>query len=237
MTEDKTLDYHILKNLHYQNEYLHFIYRNTYKATMQQRKGNFWRIVEIPSILLALFNLFIIFFTNNWIIGGSFIFSTTLCGFIICYWAYKHYIKAENQRDEDLMNFNNILIWIQNSKDQVEIINKYNIDGMNAIKLSKIQEIEDLINDNLSGAFKKFKGQTTNYIENFLTELGLNPSRLRERLVRLKEFMEKNSKDYSKKTYFTRLNTIIQYLHALESKDDEINTTLQGLIEEDLQNV
>ena len=60
MTVDKTLEYFIIRNLQYQNELTYWIYLITKKSNIQRRNANFWRIVEIPTIILALTNLFII---------------------------------------------------------------------------------------------------------------------------------------------------------------------------------
>lgn len=235
MTEDKTLDYHILKNLHYQNEYSHFIYRNTFKTAMQQRTGNFWKIIEIPAIILTLLDLFIIFFTTNLVIGGLFILISTVGGIFIGIWLYNHFIKTKNKRDIELMEFNNILIWIQNSKDQVNILKKYKIEGVDSILLSKMEEIEDLIEFNLFEAFKKYNGQTINYLENFLTGLGLTSSRLKGRLERLSDFVKNNFENYDQKKYYVKLNGLIKLLENFADKSDDSKIIIPYYDNEDFQ--
>ncbi|MFX0104358.1 MAG: hypothetical protein ACFE75_02565 [Candidatus Hodarchaeota archaeon] len=113
------------------------------------------------------------------------------------------------------MNFNSTLIWIQNSMDQVEIIDRYEIESMGEIKTSKVEEIEDLINEDLSDVFKRFKGQKIDKIMSFLSELNLKPLRLKERFERFRDFMRKQLEGYEGKN----LRIIIQYLQALENKN------------------
>ncbi|MFX0104359.1 MAG: hypothetical protein ACFE75_02570 [Candidatus Hodarchaeota archaeon] len=95
MAKDKTLDYHILKNLHFQNEYSHFIYRNTNRAAMRQRGATFWRIAELPIIFLALIEICFIFATNNWVVGGWTLFFTALCVILIYTILYNIVIKKK----------------------------------------------------------------------------------------------------------------------------------------------
>ncbi|MFX1293182.1 MAG: hypothetical protein ACFFAG_19715 [Promethearchaeota archaeon] len=215
MAKDKTLDYHILKNLHFQNEYSHFIYRNTNRAAMRQRGATFWRIAELPIIFLALIEICFIFATNNWVVGGWTLFFTALCVILIYTILYNIVIKKKNQHEEEIMNFNSTLIWIQNSMDQVEIIDRYEIESMGEIKTSKVEEIEDLINEDLSDVFKRFKGQKIDKIMSFLSELNLKPLRLKERFERFRDFMRKQLEGYEGKN----LRIIIQYLQALENKN------------------
>lgn len=230
--KDKTIYYHNLKNLHYQNVYLHFIYRNTQRAMMRQRNVNFWRILEIPLFILTLINLFIIFFTNNVLISGlSIVLSivaTTIAGLKI----HDHYIKRQNQKDEEIMDFNSVLIRIQNLQDQIEIIDIYNISNRITDRGTKIEELENLIENNLTERFKSFQGQSIEYIENFLYELGgFNPAKLRERLESLQKFMEKVSQNYQSKIYYQKLNTMMQYLRALYDDNEDENYLIQNLFE------
>lgn len=223
MSEDKTIDYHILKNLHYQNEYSHFIYRNTHRATMRQRSANFWRIVELPIIFLAIIEMGFIFATNNWIVGGWIIFSTVGGGAFILYILHAIIVKRKNNREERVMKFNSYLIFIQNSREQVEFIEKYNIERKDAIKISKVEEIEDLINENLTKVFTKFRNQKIDKTLDFLSKLNLTSSRLKGRLERLRDFMQKQLQkqfdDYENRDSFKRLNMMIQDLQALENNN------------------
>ncbi len=219
MLEDKTIAYHILKNLHYQNEFSHFIYRNTRRTTMNQKNANFWRIVELPVIFVAILEMGFIFITKDWVLGGWIISGTIGIGVLILYILHDIIVKKKNQREEENISFNGYLIFIQNSKEQVEFIEKYNIEGMDAIKSSKVEEIEDLINNNLANAFKRFRGQKIDKILNFLKNLSLTPSRLTGRLERLRNFMQKQLEDSENKDYFKRLNRMILCLQALEKKN------------------
>lgn len=233
MTEDKKLFYHLLKNLHFQTEYLHFIYRNTNRETMQQRKANFWRIAQIPSIIITLFNIYILFFTQDWIVGGLAIFgsfgSVILLGFCI----YNRYIKKKNLREEEIMNFNTILIFIQNSRDQVEIIDSYEIENMEAIKKDKVDEIEDLIKDDLSEVFSKFDGKSRIEVEDFLKKSDLNLSRFKGRLERIETFMVEKSDGYKNRNSYKKLKAMIQYLQDLDNnKISQIGDLKKVFLEE-----
>ena len=231
MAKDKTIDYHILKNLHYQNVYSHFIYRNTHQAIMKQRNANFWRIAEIPLLILTIVNLFIILLTYSWIIFGSSIIISIVGTVSIGYLIHNHFIKNKNQRDKEIMDFNSVLISIQNLHDQVEIIDCYSIPHMDTRRRLKIEEIESLIDNNLVERFRRFQDQSHNYIITFLHELRLDPSRLQERFKILRDFMKGVSVNYEKKRYFRRLNTIIQYLQALDNEDEDENIIIQSLFE------
>lgn len=217
MAEDKKLFYHILKNLHFQTEYLHFIYRNTNRETMQQRKANFWRIAQIPSIIITLFNIYIIFLSRDWIIGGLTILGTFGIVILLGFCIYNRYIKKKNLREEEIMNFNTILIFIQNSRDQVEIIDSYEIKNMEAAKKAKVDEIEDLIKDDLSEAFSKFDGKSKEEVEDFLKEFPLNLSRFKGRLERIETFMVEKSDGYKTTNSYKKLKAMIQYLQDLDN--------------------
>lgn len=234
MAEDKKLFYHILKNLHFQTEYLHFIYRNTNRETMQQRKASFWRIVQIPSIFIAIVNIYIIFFTQDWIIGGLTILVSfgivTILGFCI----YNRNIKKKNLREEEIMNFNTILIFIQNSRDQVEIIDSYEIKNMEAVKKAKVDEIEDLIKDDLSEVFSKFDGKSRKEVKDFLKEFGLDLSRFKGRLERIETFMVEKSDGYKNRKSFKKLKAMIQYLQDLDNNEiSQIGNLIKVFLEED----
>ncbi len=220
MVDYKELFYHFLKNIHYQTEYLHFIYRNTNRATMQQRKANFWRGAQVPSIFVAILNVYIIFLTQNWLIGGlTFLVSIITCYFIGS-WIYNHKIKNTNKLEEEKMNFNTTLIFIQNSRDQIEIIDNYKIEGMDKIKISKVDELEGLIEKDLCKVFMKFDGKLKIEIEDFLDEFSMDIPRFKGRLERLREFMKEKSVDYDNKVYYKNLNIMIEFLEVL-GRDNE----------------
>ena len=231
MAKDKTIDYHILKNLHYQNVYSHFIYRNTQQAMMKQRNANFWGIAEIPLLILTIVNLFIVLLTYNWIIIGSSVFISIIGSVFFGYLIYNQYIKKKNQHDKEVMDFNSVLISIQNLQDQVEIIDCYSIPHMDTRRKLKIEEIKSLIDKNLVERFRRFQDQSHDYTITFLCDLRLDPSRLRERLTILRDFMKGVSENHEEKRYFRRLNTIIQYLYALDNEDEDENIIIQSLFE------
>ncbi len=232
MSEDKTIDYHILKNLHYQNEYSHFIYRNTLKATMKQRNANFWRIAELPVIFLAIIEMGLIFAINDWVVGGWIIIITIFAGALVLYCLHYILVKKKNQCEEENINFNGYLIFIQNSKEQVEFIEKYKIEDKDAIKASKVEEIEYLINNKLTKTFERFAGQKIDKTLNSLNKLSLTPLRLTGRIERLKKFMQKQIEGYENRDSSRRLNIMMQCLQALENNNSMLLKTLsEKLIE------
>ena len=233
MAEDKKLFYHLLKNLHFQTEYLHFIYRNTNRETMQQRKANFWRMAQIPSIFLAIFNIYIIFFTQDWIVGGLAILGSLGIVILLGFCIYNRKIKKKNREAEEIMNFNRILIFIQNSRDQVEIIDSYEIENMEDVKKAKVDEIEDLIKDDLSEVFSKFDGKSKIKVEVFLKEFGLDLSRFKGRLERIETFMVEKSDGYKTRNSYEKLKAMIQYLQDLDNNEiSQIGDLIKIFLEE-----
>lgn len=233
MAEYKKLFYHLLKNLHFQTEYLHFIYRNTNRETMQQRKANFWRMAQIPSIIVAILNMYIIFFAQNWIVGGLAISGSIIGAILLGLYIYNRNIKKINQIEEEIMNFNTILIFIQNSRDQVEIIDGYELENMEAVKKAKVDEIEDLIKDDLSEAFSKFDGKSKKEVEDFLKEFGFDLSRFKGRLERLETFMVEKSDGYENRNSCEKLKAMIRYLQDLDNNEtSQIGDLMKVFLEE-----
>jgi len=226
MAEDKKLFYHILKNLHFQTEYLHFIYRNTNRATMQQRKNNFWRIAQIPTIFVAIINIYIIFFTRDWIIGGLTILGSIIVVIFIGLYIYNRNIKKKNLEEEEIMDFNGTLIFIRNSRDQVEIIDSSEIKNMEVVKKAKVDEIEDLIKYDLNKTFTKFVKISKKKVEDFLRDSSLDLSKFKGRLERLLDFMLKKSDGYKNRNSYKKLKAMIQYLQDL---DDNNNSQIEEL--------
>jgi len=156
-----------------------------------QRNANYWRIAEIPLLILTLVNFFIIFYTNDWLIAGLSIIVSIVGSFIVLFLIYNHYISRQNERDEEVMRSNSRLISIQNLRDQVDIIDKYIISNMDNVRSAKIQNLESQIDNRLTNIFRGFRDQSNEYIIEFLASSMFTPSILRERWIRLREFMEK----------------------------------------------
>jgi hypothetical protein len=226
MAEDKKLFYHILKNLHFQTEYLHFIYRNTNKATMQQRKANFWRIAQIPTIFVAIFNIYIIFLSRDWIVGCLTISVSIIVAVFIGFYIYDRKVKKKNQIEEDYMDLNATLIFIRNSRDQVEIIDSFGIKNMEVVKKAKVDEIEDLIKYDLNKTFTKFVKISKKKVEDFLRDSSLDLSKFKGRLERIETFMVEKSDGYKSRKSYKKLKAMIQYLQDL---DDNNNSQIEDL--------
>jgi len=230
---NKILEYYNLKNLQYQNQLLNYIFRNTYKSAIQQRKANFWRIVEIPSLIFTISNLFI--FYINWIAGLVTIILTTILMCFVILLIYNRKVKKLNEDDENIMKLTNIIIAIQYLVEEIEIIKKYSIPIQQMIKTDpikeKIEQIKFYIANNLCKIWESvdFPNLSLSQINDFLNRFNVDIDRFLSILNRFKIFIENHIDNYEQGDYYISLVDMISKLEkkikTKERNNERISTT------------
>ncbi|GAI96638.1 unnamed protein product [marine sediment metagenome] len=117
------------------------------------------------------------------------------------------------------MDLNATLIFIRNSRDQVEIIDSFEIKNMEVVKKAKVDEIEDLIKYDLNKTFTKFVKISKKKVEVFLGDCILDLSKFKGRLERIETFMMEKSDGYKSRKSYKKLKAMIQYLQDLDDNN------------------
>ena len=205
--EDKTLYYYLIKLLHYQNQLTYYIYLNNSRATMQRREANFWRIAQIPSLILTIISLYFLF--TNLIWGVLLVLLIAVVGLFGGYKIYNYHIKKENERDVKALEFTTLIMALEYLVEQIDLIERYNFskDLVDPIDL-KLDTLEYYIE-------QEFKEIWENYLQKackediiaFLNTINYDVNEFYLRLNQYQELLRKYNRKGS--TSYDILNKMI----------------------------
>ena len=164
--DDKIFEYFQLKELHYQNQLSHYIYRNTYLASIRRREANFWRIAQIPALILTVTNLGVFYLNVIW--GFITLLITVIATVIIILIAYNYRVKNKNKQDLKLIKLTNCMINLRYLTEEINLIKEYNIPVNDLMTYSS--ENFDVVNIKI----KQFKRYILKDLDEIWTSLKFN---------------------------------------------------------------
>jgi len=212
----KILEYKKIQELHYQNTLSFYIFRDTYRIRSTQRKLNLLRIVEIPSIVLTIINLYQVFFNLQAVfltIFISFIIESIIIGL-----TYYYYVNKMKKEDESIMRLVNTFNHIKYAMDEVELIDNCKISIPDDEKNDNKNEIELHIKEFLYKVWKSLKFSNLSYSKTskILKRANYDIKTVKKKLEKIKNFYEKKVENYQRKDTY---KSIIKMIDDLKKKE------------------
>ncbi|MBA7521266.1 hypothetical protein ES705_13371 [subsurface metagenome] len=198
---EKIFEYFYLKELHYQNQLTHYIYRNTHLASIRRREANFWRIAQIPASILTVTNLGVFYLSVFW--GFIFLLFTIVVSLIITCIIYNYKVKSKNRDELKIIKLTNCMINLRYLTEEINLIKKYNIpidslindsdNGINIVQL-KLKQFKRYIIKDLEGIWVelRFESLKKEKLISFLNRIDMDIDIFLDRLKLYKLFCKQN---------------------------------------------
>lgn len=226
--EDKTLEYNMIKNLHYQNYLSYYIFQNTYEAAHKQRKANLFIFLQIPTIGFALFEFYLAL--TNYQLGVN-IFFIGILAIIVGYLGSYFCLEKKISTDKYLMKLSLNFQKITSLRSEIEMLNTYNIKKKLTESIeSKVKTIALFISY-LHNAFNslEFENKSHEKVEKILQRKDENIEMHINKLTDLKNFLQKpemkqvfkldSEEEYKKLEFNANLNEMINILKEKKPKE------------------
>ena len=193
--EDKTLEYYIIKILHYQNQLTYYLYLNNKRSGIQRRNLNFLKATEVPALIIVILNVYFLITNPQF---GLWLFLIIIAAtLIIPSLIYLFYTRNINKKDEYVMEFTEFLINVEYLMEQIDLIKNFNIskDLVDSIE-HKVGIIEYYLLKKLKKIWDvKIKDLSKKGFENFLDELNYDVVEFHLRLIQILDRLKYKYKD------------------------------------------
>lgn len=189
--DDKTLEYFMIKILHYQNQLTYYLYMNNRTSSIQRRNWSFLTTTEFPALIVILANIYFLITNPSYEVWLFIIIIIAALGIPLL--IYFFYIRKRNRKDENVMRLTESLINIEYLMEQINLIKNFKISEKLVDSVEhKIGVIEYYVTKTLKKVWDGvgFKNLSKSQIQDFLDETNYDAEEFYLRLEQMLEILK-----------------------------------------------